>query len=137
MEDNNTSCFNYRMSSGESGTLSYHALGKAIDINPLYNPYVWTDREGETHCEPEEGEAYADREKVFSYKIEEDDLCVAPLYGARVHLGWELGERGEGLYAFFQAVIKKEACLAGFSVWGALQSPDTYRACGRVRLDDD
>ena len=74
---NNTSCFNYRMSSGESGTLSYHALGKAIDINPLYNPYVWTDREGETHCEPEEGEAYADREKVFSYKIEEDDLCVA------------------------------------------------------------
>lgn len=74
---NNTSCFNYRQSSGESGTLSYHALGKAIDINPLYNPYVWTDQAGEVHYEPEEGKAYADREKIFSYKIEEEDLCVA------------------------------------------------------------
>lgn len=39
MEDNNTSCFNYRVVDGTS-SLSKHAYGMAIDINPLYNPYV-------------------------------------------------------------------------------------------------
>lgn len=37
--DNNTSCFNYRVVEG-SKKLSKHALGLAIDINPVYNPYV-------------------------------------------------------------------------------------------------
>ena len=35
MEDNNTSCFNYRTVSG-SRKLSDHSFGKAIDINPLF-----------------------------------------------------------------------------------------------------
>lgn len=39
MSDNNTSCFCYRVVSNTS-TLSKHARGFAIDINPLYNPYV-------------------------------------------------------------------------------------------------
>lgn len=39
MNDNNTSCFNYRFVSG-SRILSKHAAGLAIDINPLLNPYV-------------------------------------------------------------------------------------------------
>ena len=39
MEDNNTSCFNYRVVDGTT-SLSKHALGCAIDINPFYNPYV-------------------------------------------------------------------------------------------------
>ena len=39
MEDNNTSCFNYRTISG-SRKLSDHSFGKAIDINPLFNPFV-------------------------------------------------------------------------------------------------
>ncbi len=39
MNDNNTSCFNYRFISG-SRILSKHAAGLAIDINPLLNPYV-------------------------------------------------------------------------------------------------
>lgn len=37
MADNNTSAFNYRVVSGRGG-LSQHALGRAIDINPLCNP---------------------------------------------------------------------------------------------------
>ena len=73
--DNNTSCFNFRVASGPSGSLSYHARGKAIDINPLYNPYLWTDETGELHCEPEEGLLYADREEYFPYKMEREDLC--------------------------------------------------------------
>ncbi len=39
MQANNTSCFNYR-SVLDSGTLSEHAKGRAIDINPRYNPFV-------------------------------------------------------------------------------------------------
>lgn len=39
MKANNTSCFNYRPVDGTS-SLSKHALGCAIDINPFYNPYV-------------------------------------------------------------------------------------------------
>lgn len=37
MQDNNTSAFNYRVVA-ETGKVSNHALGTAIDINPLYNP---------------------------------------------------------------------------------------------------
>ena len=39
MADNNTSGFNYRKIKG-SRRLSNHAFGKAIDINPLINPFV-------------------------------------------------------------------------------------------------
>jgi peptidoglycan LD-endopeptidase CwlK len=39
MNDNNTSAFNYRYVKG-TGTLSSHASGRAIDINPKLNPYV-------------------------------------------------------------------------------------------------
>ncbi len=40
IEANNTSAFNYRVSTDGSGRLSRHALGLAIDINPQINPYV-------------------------------------------------------------------------------------------------
>jgi peptidoglycan LD-endopeptidase CwlK len=39
MEANNTSAFNYREITG-GGRLSNHAYGRAIDINPLQNPYL-------------------------------------------------------------------------------------------------
>ncbi len=39
---NNTSGFNYRLVTG-GGRLSPHALGRAIDINPLLNPYIKGD----------------------------------------------------------------------------------------------
>ncbi len=69
MEDNNTSCFNYRTKT--SGTsLSAHARGMAVDVNPLQNPYV----KGET-VEPASAAPYADRSVDFAHKITEDDLC--------------------------------------------------------------
>ena len=76
MEDNNTSCFNYRVVDGTS-TLSKHALGCAIDINPYYNPYVVYNRNGsgETYISPKGSEIYADRSRNFPYKIDENDLC--------------------------------------------------------------
>lgn len=39
MENNNTSCFNYRFVAG-ARILSKHASGLAIDINPKLNPYI-------------------------------------------------------------------------------------------------
>lgn len=74
MADNNTSAFNYREIAG-SGRLSNHAKGLAIDINPLYNPYVKQTGDGGRQVSPSGGEAYADREGDFPYKIDGDDLC--------------------------------------------------------------
>ena len=74
MADNNTSCFNYRPLAG-SEKLSKHALGLAVDINPLYNPYVRYTTENGQLVSPKEGEAYADRSKEFPYKIDSSDLC--------------------------------------------------------------
>lgn len=42
MEDNNTSAFNYRFVAGTQ-KLSHHSYGTAIDINPLFNPYIRKD----------------------------------------------------------------------------------------------
>ena len=85
MRDNNSSCFNYRpIASGAS--LSKHALGVAIDINPLYNPYVRT-RNGETTVQPETAVPYTDRSASFDYKLEEGDLC----YTLFIEYGFEWG----------------------------------------------
>ena len=43
MRSNNTTCFNYRMKTLQNGW-SKHAEGLAIDINPLQNPFVTTDK---------------------------------------------------------------------------------------------
>ncbi len=74
MEDNNTSCFNYRVVQG-STSLSKHALGLAIDINPLYNPYITYNDDGTENVSPTNASAYADRTASFPYKIDENDLC--------------------------------------------------------------
>lgn len=75
MEDNNTSAFNYRTISG-TNTVSKHGYGLAIDINPKYNPYIVKRANGEVMISPENGVDYADRSKDFSYKLDENDLCV-------------------------------------------------------------
>lgn len=74
MEDNNTYCFYYCVDE-ESSTLSRHALGLAIDINPFYNPYITYDALGEMQVSPASAASYADRSISFPYKIDETDLC--------------------------------------------------------------
>lgn len=69
----NTSCFNYRKVSGSS-TLSQHAYGLAIDLNPFYNPYIkWSN--GTVKVEPAGSEAYTDRTADFRAKISHEDLA--------------------------------------------------------------
>lgn len=74
MEDNNTSCFNYRVVEGSS-SLSKHAYGLAIDINPFYNPYITYNDDGTQKVSPAAAQPYADRTGNFPYKIDESDLC--------------------------------------------------------------
>ena len=73
MTANNTSCFNFRTIAGTQ-KLSKHSQGMAIDINPLYNPYVVT-RSGRTVVSPAAGKAYANRSRSFPHKIDRNDLC--------------------------------------------------------------
>ena len=74
MSANNTSCFNFRYVTGTK-TLSKHGRGMAIDINPLYNPYV---RLRDNHVEPAAGRPYAKnraRRTDIPMKIDRTDLC--------------------------------------------------------------
>lgn len=71
MQDNNTSCFNYRAL--PSGKLSNHAYGLAIDLNPFYNPYVTTRKDGTANIAPAGSEPYADRAQDFAHKIDKED----------------------------------------------------------------
>lgn len=73
MQDNNTSCFNYRTVAG-TNKISMHGQGLAVDINPFFNPYI-TYQGGKECVSPTGAEAYADRSKPFAYKIDENDLC--------------------------------------------------------------
>lgn len=81
MADNNSSGFNFRTVAGKA-ELSNHATGRAIDINPLYNPYITPQC-----CAPEAGIPYQDRSRAFAYKIDEDDLC----YRLLTERGFEWG----------------------------------------------
>lgn len=73
MADNNSSAFNFRFIS-HSTTVSNHGYGLAIDINPLYNPYVKTVN-GRLNVEPANSTAYVDRTQDFDHKIDENDLA--------------------------------------------------------------
>ena len=73
MSDNNSSAFNFRTIS-HTTTISKHGLGMAIDINPLYNPYVKTVN-GTLSTEPANAVAYVDRSEDHPYRIDHDDLC--------------------------------------------------------------
>ena len=74
MAANNSSAFNWRPLTGSTTKISRHAMGMAIDINPLYNPYYKFHRGVET-IKPEEGEPYVDRMSGYPYQIEEGDVC--------------------------------------------------------------
>ncbi len=104
MEDNNTSCFNYR-TVPNSNSMSKHALGCAIDINPFYNPYIVTNRsEGTTTVSPAGSDVYVDRSASFEHKIDTDDLC----YRLFKEHGFEWGGSWKNSkdYQHFQKVVE-------------------------------
>lgn len=70
MDANNTSAFNCRFVAGTT-TWSQHAYGRAIDINPVRNPYV-----AGSHVSPEAGRPYADRSRHAIGMIHGGDAVV-------------------------------------------------------------
>ena len=73
MADNNSSAFNHRFIDG-TRELSNHAKGFAVDINPLYNPYVRI-KEDQEYILPANAVPYADRSAKHPYYIRAGDRC--------------------------------------------------------------
>ena len=89
MTDNNSSSFNFRFIS-HTTKVSKHGMGAAIDINPLYNPYVKMV-DGKLTIEPAAGAPYIDRSRDFPMKIDEKDLAciIFAKYGFEWGGSWE------------------------------------------------
>lgn len=86
---NNTSAFNCRAVPG-SGTWSEHAYGRAVDINPVQNPY-WRIASG--YVEPTRGRTFLDRSRRHPGMIHEGDAVVAVFD----RMGWGWGGRWQSL----------------------------------------
>lgn len=82
MAANNTSAFSCRAVTGHGHLISQHSYGRAIDINPLINPYVKKDK-----ILPRAGAPFADRQKPYPGKITKDSL----IYREFTKRGWDWG----------------------------------------------
>jgi len=88
MAADNSSAFNFRVVAG-TDQLSQHALGRAIDLNPVENPWRKPDR-----IVPPNGATFADRSHVRPGMI----VRPGPVVAAFDELGWEWG--GDWRHAF-------------------------------------
>jgi poly-gamma-glutamate synthesis protein (capsule biosynthesis protein) len=95
MRADNTSAFNCRYVAGTT-RWSQHAYGKAIDINPVENPYVDGD-----YVSPRNGRPYADRSRRAPGMIHAGDKVVR----AFASIGWGWGGYWSGAkdYQHFSA----------------------------------
>jgi D-alanyl-D-alanine carboxypeptidase len=84
MAANNSSGFNCREVASKPGVWSQHAYGRAVDLNPVQNPYV---RAGVVS--PIEGRRFADRSLRDPGVIHEGDAVVTAFDEA----GWHWGGR--------------------------------------------
>ena len=82
IEADNTSAFNCRAATGSSNW-SQHAYGRAIDVNPIENPYVYSDG---TTTHPA-SEPYLDRSAVGPGMARDGGALVAAFSNA----GWGWG----------------------------------------------
>jgi hypothetical protein len=82
MQDNNTSAFNCRDIPG-TGRWSLHAYGRAIDVNPLLNPYI--DRTGA--FQPRNAAPYLDRNRIDPGLLHDG----GPAVRAFTERGWRWG----------------------------------------------
>jgi poly-gamma-glutamate synthesis protein (capsule biosynthesis protein) len=105
MAADNSSGFNFRTIAG-TNDLSQHALGRAIDLNPVENPWLRSDR-----VEPDAGRAYLDRTDIRPGMI----VRPGPVVAVFDELGWEWG--GDWLHASdnHHVHIRRELPPAGLS----------------------
>jgi hypothetical protein len=86
-----TDGFNCRVivtAAGPGTTLSMHAYGLAIDVNPLQNPYVQADG----YTRNRFARPYIDRSRQLSGMIHEGDVVVRAFH----HIGWRWGGEWPG-----------------------------------------
>ena len=81
MAANNTSAYNCRRTTGGTGW-SEHAYGRALDLNPVQNPYV-----RRTTVLPAAGRAYVDRTRPRPGMVLDGDVVVR----AFTAVGWAWG----------------------------------------------
>ena len=81
MAADNTSAFNFRVVAG-TNALSQHAFGRAIDINPVENPWIVGE-----HLVPPSGAPYRDRTAIRPGMI----VRPGPVTAIFDELGWEWG----------------------------------------------
>jgi hypothetical protein len=80
MAADNTTAFNCRFVAGRPGVWSEHAYGRAIDVNPVENPYV-----AGAHVSPPAGEPFARRSRHRQGMIHRG----GPVVRAFASVGWE------------------------------------------------
>ena len=106
IEDNNTSAFNCRPITGKKNKWSKHAYGKAIDINPIENPYI--SRKG--HISHKDSLKYRTR-KHNSKSLKDKALLLKNDKAVKIFekYGWKWG--GDWItikdYQHFEKKIKK------------------------------
>lgn len=91
MAANNTSSFSCRPVTGHKGLVSQHSYGRAIDINPLINPYVKKNK-----ILPKEGAPFADRSQPLPGKITKDSI----VYREFIKRGWDWGGHWRDVHDF-------------------------------------
>jgi len=82
MAADNTSGFNCRLRTGSTTVWSEHSYGKAVDVNPVENPYV-----NGTSVLPPAGQPYTDRRLTVPGMVHSADSVVA----AFAAVGWSWG----------------------------------------------
>ena len=97
IEADNTSAFNCRSATGSSHW-SEHAYGRAIDLDPIENPYVSGGRTSHPASRP-----YVDRERVRSRPGVIADGGVVTRAFARIGWGWGGRWSGTRDYQHFSA----------------------------------
>ncbi|HEX7096414.1 MAG TPA: M15 family metallopeptidase [Acidimicrobiales bacterium] len=95
MRANNTSAFNCRTVAG-TDRWSEHAYGRAVDVNPLVNPWVRNNA-----VDPPEGRPYADRRT----RVPGGFYAGDPAVQAFLDVGWHWGGSWSGIkdYQHFSA----------------------------------
>lgn len=88
MAANNTSAFNCRRVASSPGVWSEHTYGRAVDINPVQNPYL--PRSGPV--DPPAGAAYSDRTNARPGMI----LPGGDVVKTFAAIGWEWGGNWSG-----------------------------------------
>lgn len=90
IEANNTSAFNDRKT--DTGEKSYHASGQAIDINPIINPYIYTDKTPYYSSHEASAKYVLNRDKMEDWTETEKAACIredTEIYEIFTKYGWK------------------------------------------------